>query len=169
MTFAKSALPLILCTSLLGTGASAQSADVDLAVQTFVKACIETQGDAQLARLALARTGEFPKGKRPKGLFGEDLGGRLDTYTHVRGKVTALVSPTRIGKDLCAVGIKKPRNLDATNRAIAEGLAQSPYASSPQVQATKKGRRTMYSVRMGKFVVIVDRSLAGKNSSINIR
>ena len=123
-----------------------------------------------MARLALARAGDFPKKKRPRGLFGEELGnGDMDSYTHRGGRVTALVMASRLGRDICAVGIKRPKNLDATNRAIATYLAQSPYATNGRVTTQKKGRRTVYTVQMGRYRVIVDKSMAGKNTSINIK
>jgi hypothetical protein len=169
MKFLTQILSIFAGTLVLGSNAVAQSSQVPLAAQTFVDACIATQGDGQLAKLSLARSGVFPKKKRAKGLFGEDLGGSMDSYTHVGGEVFALVMPSRIGKDFCMVGIDSPADLNATNLAIATALAESVYASSPKVTARKKGKRTVYTVQFGQFKVTVDKSLAGKNSVINMR
>lgn len=161
---------LVAALCAIGFSANAQSNTAKLAAQTFVDACIATNGDAQLARLALARQGDFHKKKRPRGLFGEEIGNSsMDSYTHRGGRVTALVAASRVGRDLCAVGVKRPKNLNATNLEIATALAQSHYASNGKIKTQKKGRRTVYIVQMGRFQAIVDKSLAGKNSSINMK
>lgn len=163
------AIATVSVLSVLTSPAWAQSPHVELAAQTFIETCINSQGDAQLAKLSLARGGVFKKKKEPTGLFGEQIGsGSTSFYTHPNKAVSVVIMDTRFGADLCSISIKKPKDLNATNRAIAESLAGSALASSSSISAKKTGKKIRYTVQFGSKSALIGRSLVGKNSSITM-
>jgi hypothetical protein len=152
----------------MGSSAYAQSNTAQLAAQTFINTCVETNGNAQLARLALTRSNDFTQKKRPSGLLGKDPGTPY-VFLSRDGTVQATVKKFKIGKDICNVSIPKTNALAQTNQTIAQTLAQSPLASSREIESRKKRKHTMYIVKFGDISAIVSKSAVGKNSVITLR